>query len=87
MLRKFCSKVKGKNLNYYEILGVSSQSSIQDIKDAYNSLAKQLHPDSSQQVESKDSKDQFIKVVEAYKTLSDLKERAAYDSLIFGKMA
>jgi len=60
--------------DYYAILGVKPDATQSQIKAAYRRLAKEHHPDSS----GKDSKD-FRDLQEAYKVLSDPKQRAAYD--------
>jgi len=48
---------------YYNILGLPLNSSIEEIKKAYRKKARLYHPDINQ---SPDAKDKFIKVTEAY---------------------
>lgn len=60
--------------NYYNILGVSSSASVQDIKSAYLSLAKKYHPDLNQ-----GSSERFKTINEAYQVLSDPKSKKEYD--------
>ncbi len=62
--------------DYYEVLGISKNANIQDIKKAYKKLARKYHPDHNK---SEDSSAKFKEVQEAYETLSDDKKRAAYD--------
>lgn len=64
--------------NYYEILGVDKQASLEDIKKAYRKKAKETHPD----VNGGDpgAEDKFKEVVEAYDTLSDPQKRYSYDN-------
>jgi len=64
--------------DYYSVLGVSRDASAADIKKAYKKKALELHPD-----RNKDSGaiEQFKKVTEAYKILSDTKSRQKYDTL------
>lgn len=62
--------------DYYEVLGVSKDASIQDIKKAYKKLARKYHPDHNK---GEDSSAKFKEVQEAYETLSDEKKRQAYD--------
>ena len=71
---------KGKN--YYEILGVSRDASLDEIKKAYRKLAMEYHPDRNKG--SKRAENKFKKINEAYDTLSDEKKRAEYDAITFG---
>lgn len=65
------------NRNYYEILGVSKNSSQQEIKEAYRKLAKIYHPDYN---DSFDAIQIMQLINEAYDVLSDIKKRKQYDS-------
>ncbi len=62
--------------NYYEILGVSRRASQDEIKNAYRKLAKKYHPDSSG---SREDKERFQEIQEAYAVLSNEKKRKTYD--------
>jgi len=62
--------------DYYEVLGVSREASEGDIKSAFRSLARQYHPDVSQEP---DAEDKFKEINEAYAVLSDQEKRSAYD--------
>ncbi len=62
--------------DYYEVLGVDKQASVDDIKKAYRKLAMQFHPDRNP---SKEAENQFKEVTEAYEVLSDGDKRARYD--------
>jgi len=61
--------------NYYEILGVNSDATQEQIKSAYRRQVKKLHPD-----HYGEDQGPFLAVQEAYDTLSDPKRRNAYDS-------
>lgn len=63
--------------NYYQILGVSRDASIEEIKRVYRRLARQYHPDLNPG--DKAAEDKFKDVGEAYEILSDPNKRAQYD--------
>lgn len=60
--------------NYYEILGVQSNASAEEIKRAYHILAHQFHPDKNNGNEKR-----FKEIIEAYRVLSSDKSREQYD--------
>jgi molecular chaperone DnaJ len=62
--------------DYYEVLGVSRTDSAEEIKKAYRRLARQYHPDVSQEP---DAEARFKEINEAYEILSDQQKRATYD--------
>jgi len=62
--------------DYYEILGVPRNASIEDIKAAFRKLARQYHPDVSKE---SDAEEKFKEINEAYGVLSDPEKRARYD--------
>jgi DnaJ-class molecular chaperone len=64
--------------NYYEILGVSPDASQAEIKKSFRNLALQHHPDKNKN--SEESKQKFMKIIEAYEVLSDEQARRNYDS-------
>ena len=63
--------------NYYEILGVSENASIEEIKKAYRKLAKEYHPDTKGG--DKRAESRFKDISEAYAVLKDPKKRQEYD--------
>ena len=71
-----------ENANYYEILGISQSASQEEIRKAYRTQALICHPD---KIKSKDSdikqacNDAFLKISEAYETLTDNSKRQIYD--------
>lgn len=65
--------------DYYQILGVSNNASLEDIKKAYYKLAHKYHPDKGGGDEKK-----FKEINEAYQTLSNKEKREQYDR--FGRV-
>lgn len=65
-------------LRYYKILGIDKQSSVDDIKRAYRSLAKKHHPDKNPD-NKEEAEKKFKEINEAYSCLSDPKKRGTYD--------
>lgn len=66
------------NRDYYEILGISRNSSDQEIKRAYRQLALKHHPDRNPD-NKKESEEKFKEATEAYSALIDKDKRAMYD--------
>jgi molecular chaperone DnaJ len=69
--------------DYYEVLGVSQDASVQDIKKAYRRLAMKYHPDRNPDDEEADAK--FKEASEAAEVLTNEEKRRAYDQ--FGHSA
>jgi len=61
--------------DYYKILGVSKNSSKDEIKKAFHTLAHKYHPDKQSGDEAK-----FKEISEAYSVLSNDKKKAEYDA-------
>ena len=61
----------------YSILGVSRTASEKDIKSAYRTLAKELHPDRN--AGKPNAAERFAEVTRAYDLLSDKDKRARFD--------
>jgi DnaJ-class molecular chaperone len=64
-------------MDLYARLGVKRGASDAEIKKAYRSLAKQLHPDANQ--DNPKAAERFSQVTAAYDLLSDKDKRARYD--------
>ena len=62
--------------DYYEVLGLPRTASPEDIKAAFRKLARQYHPDVSQEP---NAEERFKEINEAYAVLSEPDRRAAYD--------
>ncbi|MGF1540507.1 MAG: DnaJ C-terminal domain-containing protein [Pleurocapsa sp.] len=63
--------------NYYEILGVSKNAPVDEIKQAYRTLARRYHPDRNPG--NKAAEEKFKDINEAYEILSDQTRRLQYD--------
>lgn len=61
-------------VNYYEILGVSNDASLAEVKAAFRTLAKVYHPD-----KNPNEKELFARILKAYETLSDPALKSTYD--------
>ena len=62
--------------DYYEVIGVSKDSSDNEIKSQYRKLALKFHPDRNKSAESAEH---FKEISEAYAVLSDKEKRQLYD--------
>lgn len=63
--------------DYYELLGVDKNTSIDEIKKAYKKLALKYHPDRNPG--NKEAEEKFKEITAAYEVLSDSKKKAKYD--------
>ncbi|MBE8954032.1 MAG: DnaJ domain-containing protein, partial [Quinella sp. 1Q7] len=70
--------------DYYEVLGVTKNSTDDEIKKAYRKLARKYHPDLNRD-NPKVAEEKMKEVNEAYAVLSDKDKRAQYDQ--FGHAA
>ena len=64
-------------MDLYQRLGIKRDASEAEVKKAYRSLAKQLHPDRNQ--DNPKAGERFNQVTQAYEILSDKDKRARYD--------
>ena len=62
--------------DYYEVLGISKTTPINEIKSQYRKLALKFHPDRNK---SKEASEHFKEISEAYAVISDPEKRKIYD--------
>ena len=74
--KEYREYVTNNNLpNYYEILGVETNASPEEIKKNFRELAKKTHPDKTKE----DSEEEMMKINKAYEVLSDKTSKEKYD--------
>jgi len=62
--------------DYYEVLGISKDTQVNEIKTQYRKLALKFHPDRNK---SSEAAEHFKEISEAYAVLADTKKRQLYD--------
>jgi len=65
--------------DYYNVLELNRNASLDEIRKSFRTLALRYHPDKNKNTESKEK---FMKIVEAYETLSDVNGKSNYDESI-----
>jgi len=70
-----------KETEYYDLLGVKPEATLEEIKKCYRKLAIKYHPDKNQG--NKEAEEKFKEISVAYETLSNDEKRQNYDR--FGK--
>jgi curved DNA-binding protein CbpA len=65
--------------DYYNVLELNRNASLDEIRKSFRTLALRYHPDKNK---NSDSKEKFMKIVEAYETLSDVNGKRNYDESI-----
>lgn len=66
-------------IDYYELLGIKKNASVEEIKKAYRDMVKKYHPDINK---SSDASKIIISLNEAKETLLDEDKRKEYDELL-----
>ncbi len=65
-------------INYYKVLGIDYNSTIEEIKRAYRINAIKYHPDKTSG--DPDITNKFLEIQKAYSILSNLEERVKFDN-------
>ena len=65
--------------DYYEILGVSKGTSVDEVKKSYRKLVMKYHPDRVEPDKKKEAEERFKEISEAYAVLSDPQKKKLYD--------
>ncbi|XP_063447481.1 uncharacterized protein LOC134727025 [Mytilus trossulus] len=65
--------------NYFKVLGITRKATKHEIKSAYRSISKRIHPDKNQC--DMFAAEKFINLTKAYKTLVDRRRRSIYETL------
>lgn len=63
--------------DYYQVLGVSQQTSVEEIHKAYRELARKYHPDVCRE---QGAQERFCLINDAHDTLAKPEKRVAYDA-------
>ncbi len=67
--------------DYYDVLGVSKNATLPEIKKAYRKMAIKYHPDKNP--DNKEAEEKFKEAAEAYEVLGNEEKRARYDRFGF----
>jgi curved DNA-binding protein CbpA len=73
-------------MNYYDLLGLNTSASQDEIKAAFKKLAKEFHPDKHQGADIY-YENQFKRINSAYQTLSNPDKKARYDLMLKYKVS
>jgi DnaJ-domain-containing protein 1 len=70
--------------DYYKLLGVSPEASVEEIHKAYRVLARKYHPDVCHE---EGAQQRFCAINDAHDTLGEPEKRAAYDAMYVMRIA
>lgn len=80
--RPMVANATARAATLYDILELSPDVGLSDIKRAYRQMARRYHPDVCPSGHAEESTRRFIEIQEAYETLSDPRTRAVYDHAV-----
>ena len=66
-------------MSHYDVLRITSNASVEEIRHSYKILAKKYHPDLNKEDTAKED---FILIYDAYMTLSDRERKRVYDEFL-----
>ena len=66
-------------MDYYRILGLSRDATLEEIRESYFASVRTLHPDANPEMQARE---QFLIVQEAYEVLSNPGRRDGYDKIL-----
>lgn len=75
------STLISKEITYYDLLHISQNASLDDIKIAYRKMAMKYHPDHNKETTS----DKFREINNAYETLKNIQKRKEYDASLINE--
>ena len=87
-LATFVRQLYGKldQLSYYELLGVSSGTSLADVRTAFYRMSEDLHPDRYHTLADRELKERletiYARICEGYRVLTTPEKRATYARLL-----
>ncbi|CAH1121720.1 unnamed protein product [Ceutorhynchus assimilis] len=73
----FLCTISQENDDYYKLLNIPRDATLQEIRKAFKIMAVKFHPDKNQ--EDPDAEKKFIKLAKAYEVLKDPSSRKQYD--------
>ncbi|MGQ9752298.1 MAG: DnaJ domain-containing protein [Thermoanaerobaculaceae bacterium] len=68
--------------DFYQLLGVRSDATVDEIRNAFKKLARELHPDRFPPNEKQQAEKRFQQVTQAYNILVNPEARARYDQAL-----
>lgn len=83
-VRQSLKEMSDARVNYYDVLGIPSNASDDDVTRAYKQKALQWHPDKVGRDKKAEAEERFKEISEAYQVLRDPNQRASYNRSLGG---